>query len=417
MRVHRTIRCRVHAGTQVKARKLSGTAGACRFAWNHFVGKLRDEYRYYGKGDLKCGIVDYRFYSMGKLFTILRTHCEPWLQAYSANIVKNSLKPIETAYKQFYKKEGGLPRFHARYAHPDSFPLVAGTFRIRGRHLHIAKVGEVLLLGHNPYPNAKPVSGTVKKECGKWYAYIVYEVEQSDEVIQSDNPVGIDRNVGQVTCSDGIVYRMPAIDLLEARRRRYQRMMARRRCGSRKHKVKPSNKYLRAKHFHAITSRKIKNIRSNWCHHVSREVSGKYSTVYLENLNTKGMTRSARGTIMNPGRNVRAKAGLNSGILSTGWYKLEQCLGYKTHVEYVDPKYTSQTCNKCGCVDKNNRVSQSVFICTACGHRDNADRNAALNIKASGNGATGRGGSEKTLKDLSYKARPVKRQMDTKFLV
>ena len=64
-----------------------------------------------------------------------------------------------------------------------------------------------------------------------------------------------------------------------------------------------------------------------------------------------------------------------------------------------------------------NMIVRGSLICTACGHRDNADRNAALNIKASGNGATGRGGSEKTLKDLSYKARPVKRQMDTKFLV
>ena len=330
-------------------------------------------------------------------------------------IVRGVLQPIETTYKKFYRKEGGLPRFHARYVHPDSFPLVAGTFRIRGRHMHIAKIGEVLLLGHNPYPCGAVKSGTVKRECGNWHAYIVYEVEQEEEEREFTS-VGIDRNIGQVTCSDGIVYRMPVINRLEARRRRYQRMMARRKCGSRKHKVKPSNRYLKAKHSHAITSREIKQKRNNWCHHVSSEIAENYSVVHLEDLNTKGMTKSAKGTATAPGKNVKVKSGLNKGILRTNWYQLEQCLGYKARVEYVDPKYTSRRCHKCGHKDKNNRVSQSVFICTDCGHRDNADLNAALNIKeqgdavlnykASGNGAAGRGGGVVT--------RPVKRQMDTR---
>ncbi len=416
MKVHRTIRYRVHPGTQAKARKLAGLAGACRFVWNHFVGKLRDEYLAYGR----CKPW---YYTLGKQFTLLRRHCEPWLQEYSANIVKSSLKPIEIAYKKFYDKKGGLPRFHARYVHHESFPLVSGLFRIRGRHLHIAKIGEFLLLGHNPYPDAKPVSGTVKRECGNWYAYVVYAVEQK-EIKREYYSVGIDRNVGQITCSDGIVYRGPDTTLLEARRRRYQRMMARRKCGSRKHKVKPSNRYLRAKHSHAITCRKIRQKRVNWCHHVSKEVSERYSVVHLEDLNTKGMTRSAKGTAVVPGRNVKAKSGLNKGILKTDWYKMEQYLGYKTQVNYVPAQYTSITCNKCKCKNKKNRVSQSLFVCVDCGHRDNADWNAALNIKkrgevvmslkASGNGAAGRGDGGKTLKELlSDRARSVKRQMDT----
>ncbi len=416
MKVHRTIRYRLHAGTHAKARKLAGLAGACRFVWNHFVGKLRDEYIAYGR----CRPW---YFTLGKQFTLLRRYCEPWLQEYSANIVKSSLKPIETAYKKFYDKKGGLPRFHARYVHHESFPLVSGLFRIRGRHLHIAKIGEVLLLGHNPYPDAKPVSGTVKRECGNWYAYIVYKVEQK-EVKREYNSVGIDRNVGQITCSDGIVYRMPDTTRLEARRRRYQRMMARRKCGSRKHKVKPSNRYLRAKHSHAITCRKIKQKRNNWCHHVSSEIAENYSVVHLEDLNTRGMTRGAKGTATAPGRNVKAKSSLNKGILRTNWYKLEQYLGYKTQVNYVSAKNTSRACNKCGCINEKNRVSQSMFVCVDCGHRDNADWNAAkngkvlgdatLNYKASGNGATGRGGGGKTLKELlTDKARPVKRQMDT----
>lgn len=152
---------------------------------------------------------------------------------------------------------------------------------------------------------------------------------------------------------------------------------------------------------------------------MSREIAGKYSLVHLEKLSIKGMTKSAKGTADEPGKNVRAKSGLNRVILASCWSKLHQCLDYKTNTNYIHPAYTSQTCNQCGHVDKKNRKSQAEFVCTACGHRENADVNAALNILAFGNGAAGRGGGEKAIKDSpeSLMARPGKRQMDTKLLV
>ena len=310
-------------------------------------------------------------------------------------IVRQSLKPIETAYRQFFKGGGGLPRFHAKYVRPDSFPLCTGAFRMRGRYLYIAKVGEVLLLGHNPYPNGVAKSGTVKRECGKWYAYITYEVEQS-EVSKVQIEVGLDRNVGQVTLSDGTVYRMQDTTKYERRVRRYQRMMARRQGPNRKKGIKASNRWRRAQSLHQKAQATLRHVRQNWCHGVSREVADKYSLVHLEKLNNRGMTRSAKGTKDNPGTKVRAKTGLNRVILASCWGKFHQCLDYKTNTNYVDPAYTSQTCNKCRHVDKKNRKTQSVFICTDCGHRDNADVNAGLNILASGNGAAGRRGGEVT---------------------
>jgi putative transposase len=54
-------------------------------------------------------------------------------------------------------------------------------------------------------------------------------------------------------------------------------------------------------------------------------------------------------------------------------------LAYKVaRLVKVDPFYSSQTCASCGAVDRRSRESQAVFVCTACGHRDNADRNAAV---------------------------------------
>ena len=168
-------------------------------------------------------------------------------------------------------------------------------------------------------------------------------------------------------------------------------MMARRDCGCSKTKRKPSNRYMKAKWLHQKTSRKIHQIRDNWLHHVSKEIADRYSVVYVENLNIKGMTASAKGTIESPGKKVKQKTGLNKSIQSTGWGKLEQMLEYKTNVIKVSAHFTSQRCNKCGHLDKDNRKTQADFKCLACGHRDNADVNAALNILALGNRATGRG--------------------------
>ena len=396
MKMHRTLRYRLHPRTQAKAHKLHELAGASRFVWNHFVGVLRDEYAAYGK----C---DPRWYSLNIRFTNLRKQL-PWLQGYSYAIVRQSLKPIETAYRQFWKGEGGLPKFHGKHTHAPSIPLGTGMFKLQGDFLHIQKVGQLKLSGNNPYSEGKPVSGTVKHECGKWYAYIVYEVQVTKKP-ESINSVGMDRNVGQVARSDGTIHYTPDTERLEARKRRYQRMMARRQRGSRQQGVKPSNRYLKAKNLAARTHQKIVQVRTDWCHQVSREIANEYNVVYLEDLNTKAMTKSAKGAADHPGKHVKQKAKLNKAIQNSGWGKLEQCLGYKASVMKVPPAYTSQTCQACGHTDKHNRKTRAYHECVACGYRDHADVNAALNILAFGNGASGRGGGGV--------ARPVKRQMDT----
>jgi len=99
----------------------------------------------------------------------------------------------------------------------------------------------------------------------------------------------------------------------------------------------------------------------------------------------------------------RAKAGLNRGILASGWGLLVRRLEEKApgRVEKIKPHYTSQRCSACGRVDRGSRESQAVFRCTACGFACNADVNAAINI-AAGHAVTARGGDGA--------ARPVNRE-------
>ena len=106
--------------------------------------------------------------------------------------------------------------------------------------------------------------------------------------------------------------------------------------------------------------------------------------ICVEDLKIAGLTRSARGTAAQPGRNVGQKAGLNREIMASGWGLLVRRLEQKApgRVELVSPAFTSQRCSACGHVDAKSRKSQALFACTACNFTLNADVNAAKNIAA-----------------------------------
>jgi putative transposase len=125
----------------------------------------------------------------------------------------------------------------------------------------------------------------------------------------------------------------------------------------------------------------------------STDIARRFDVIKVEDLQIKNMTRSAKGTRENPGRSVRAKAGLNRGILRSGWGLLVRRLEQKApgRVERIRLAFTSQRCSACGQVDGRSRESQAVFRCTACGYACHADVNAAKNI-AAGHAVTARGG-------------------------
>jgi transposase len=117
---------------------------------------------------------------------------------------------------------------------------------------------------------------------------------------------------------------------------------------------------------------------------LSTGLARRFDVIRVEALDIMAMTRSAKGTAGAPGRNIAAKAGLNRGILRSGWGLLVARLEDKApgRVEKVPSAYTSQRCSACGHVDRDSRESQARFRCTACGYAANADVNAARNIAA-----------------------------------
>ena len=257
---------------------------------------------------------------------------------------------------------------------PDGF-TIPDAVNLDGNRLPIPRLGKVRPArgSHHLYRGCAPKTVRLLQEgtdrYPKWYATVVYAVPVAPlQPPAADGELGVDRNVGQATDSDGAVYAQPDTTKLDANIQRKQRRR-----------------------------------RENAAHQHSRKLADTAAAVVLEDLNVQAMTQSAQGTVEQPGTNVKAKSGLNREILASGWGRLERNLAYKAGlVVKVDPAYTSQTCAQCGHVNKENRKIQATFQCTACGHTANADRNAAVNIldrgfplirQARGTGASARRGA------------------------
>jgi putative transposase len=186
-------------------------------------------------------------------------------------------------------------------------------------------------------------------------------------------------STGELLHSQGLTARE------HTRLRRLERKLARTRRGSnRRRRVTRAIARLRARE----TDR-----RKDWAEKTSTDIARRFDVIKVEDLQISNMTRSARGTREHPGRNARAKAGLNRGILRSGWGLLVRRLEQKApgRVQKIKPHYTSQRCSACGQVDPKSRESQADFRCTACGYACHADVNAARNI-AAGHAVTARRG-------------------------
>lgn len=125
---------------------------------------------------------------------------------------------------------------------------------------------------------------------------------------------------------------------------------------------------------------------NNARHQATAQIARTYGTVCVEDLNTKAMTASAKGTVEAPGKNVRQKAGLNRQLLITAPGEIRRQLAEKVRrhggrLIAVRPAYSSQTCPDCDHCEAANRPTRDLFRCGACAFTAPADQVGALNIK------------------------------------
>ena len=209
--------------------------------------------------------------------------------------------------------------------------------------------------------------------------------------------VGLDRGcVHTLASSDGIFMDMPKPSKAELKRLRYlQRRMARQdrtneARGGRTAKFASKRRQRTLTEFNTLQGRIVRR-RNDWIEKTTTSLAKANILVAMEDLDVKAMTKrpKPKPDPDNPGQylhnGAKAKTGLNRSILSNNWSRLRKRLKDKMDANggrlvLVPAAYTSQACHKCGHVAKENRDSQAVFHCVRCGHRANADINAAKNI-------------------------------------
>ena len=319
----------------------------------------------------------------------------PWLAAGSQTVQQQALRDFAQAMAAFLDPGNPAGRPSWRKAGRDEGFRITGRrgrqWEVRRVSRHVGqvwvpKVGWIRFRWSRAIPAGAKSYRVTMDRAGRWHvAFAVIP----DPVPAPGNgqAVGIDRGVAvSAALSTGDLLHCPALTARERTRlRRLQRKLARARRGSnRRGRVKCEIARLRARE----TDR-----RKDWAEKVSTGIARRFDLIRVEDLQIGNMTRSARGTRENPGRNVRQKAGLNRGILGSGWGLLVRRLQEKApgRVEKISPSCTSQRCSACGQVDRDSRESQAVFRCTACGFACHADVNAAINI-AAGHAVTARGG-------------------------
>lgn len=358
----------------------------------------------------------------------------PFLQDYPSKMLLKVCDSFGRAFSDAFKTDKGFPKFKKK-GRGDSFGCDDFSLEMDGSHPYITLPVPQGLKGRNKHkamllnPNGKiakllirqhrALEGKAKNitiSCKAEQWYIAIQVETEQEIKAHPHPdvmVGGDRGVAKsLVLSTGEMLNLGEdfnssrvnLDKAEAKKKKYQRLLNRKR---EKNGNKVSQRYLKIKQQLARQSLRVSNMRHDFVHKVTHYLSQNHALVVLEDLKTKNMTASAKGTAEAHGKNVKQKAGLNRSILEQNWYEVQRQLAYKMtwingKVAYVDPKHTSQMCSECGHVAKVNRQSQSVFQCVACGHEENADVNAAKNIlsrflksAAEGCSVEGRGGDTK----------------------
>jgi putative transposase len=333
----------------------------------------------------------------------------PWLAAGSVIVHQQALRDFHVAHASWF---ASLRQWRKRCSKtpPGERPLAPSppSWRKRGRsegfrivavgpqgvrrrnrrwgEMLVPKLGWVRFRWSRPVLAAKSYRVT-RDRAGRWHVAFA-AMPPAIPAPGNCQVVGVDRGITvSAALSTGELLIVAGLRPAERRRlRQLQRRQARQRKGSRRREQTKL----------AIARLKAREAdrRRDWTEKTSTDLARRFDLICVEDLDVRVMTRTGRGTVQRPGRGVRQKAGLNRGILASGWGRLVVRLENKAsdRVQKVTAAYTSQACNACGHIARESRESQPRFRCVACGHVAHADVNAARNIAAAGQAVAARGG-------------------------
>ena len=386
---------------------LSQWIGCARVIWNAKC----DEHRYYttfARKYLPVGTyapVDQK-YSQFK-----DKELTPWLSQCPSQILRNSAVNWYKTYNNFIKGKCGKPRRKKKHDNI-SIHLTRELFEFQlypdgVTRLFIGtksnNIGFLVLKTHRKFKEPKSIR--VKKKNGRYWVSFCYDdpIDESElktkqehlDVLQTRTTQELENMVEAIdrgTCCpaqttdasyDFSPEQKKSLQREERKRKRLQKAMHRGEKGS--------NRRQKKKWRIARSYEKQANIREDFNHKTSKKLVKNASVLIFEALKTKQMTKRPKAKVdEQTGRflpnGAKRKTGLNKAILSVGWHQLEKFTEYKAHraskvVFKVSAYQSSQECADCGHTHPDNRKRRELFVCLGCGHRENADVNAAKVLK------------------------------------
>jgi len=363
--------------TKKQKEVIASQIGATRYIYNRALALKIFAYKKFGKNIGKFDLIKHTT-------KLKKREKTAWLKEIDSQALQQSISNMDRAYKSFFKSGFGFPKFKSKHSSKQSYQYPQRVkLNEKQSKIYLPKVGWVKIRGfREEFANCKIKTVTISLEAYQYHSSILLD-DGIETIKPSHNGKAIGLDIGvKLIVADSNGKRVKALNLEKELKK------LRLRAKQLSNKKKNSNNRIKVKQKLAKINLKIANQRKDFLHKLSTQYS-ENQTIVIEDLKIKNMSKSAKGTVETPAKNVAQKRGLNRAITQQSWGLFFEMLEYKTarrggKLIKVEPKYTSQTCSSCGYIDKKNRVNQSKFVCIACGYCENADINASKNILARG---------------------------------
>jgi putative transposase len=351
---------------------LAKAFGCARVVFNDAV-RAREDARKAQQPFPKIGELSTRLITQAK-----QTTSRSWLGEVSTVVLQQSLRDVETAYRNFFASlkgtrkgaKTGPPRFKSRKDTRQSIRFTANArwhLTDSGR-LNLPKIGAVKVKWSRTLP-ATPTSVTVVKDAaGRFFASFVIDTDPATDATRmpdTDRTIGIDLGLTHfAVLSDGTKIDSPRfLRRAEKKLKKAQQELSRKQKGS-KNRAKARREAARA---HA----KVTDARHEFHHQLSTKLISENQGIGVEDLSVAGLARTR----------------LAKSVHDAGWSSFINMLQYKaerygrTLVKIGRFEPTSQTCSTCGVKDGPKPLDVREWTCAACGAVHDRDINAAINVK------------------------------------
>ena len=345
----------------VQATYFAKAAGVARFAYNWALAEWQRQYEAW-KADNSRPRPSQA--ALRRQLNAIKREQFPWMLEVSKCAPQMAIIQLGEAFKNFFAGRAKYPKFRKKGVH-DRFTLINDQFSVEGSRIRIPNLGWVRMRESLRFAG-KIMSATISRVADRWFVSITVDTEDPPKhKAENQGIVGVDLGVSALaTLSTGeiITGPKPHKALLD-RLRRLSRSLSRKQKGSR-NRQKAKAKLAR---LHA----RIANIRLDALHKLTTEITRRFHTIGIEDLNVRGMM---------------ANRHLARSIADMSFHEFRRQLEYKAErrgglVVVADRWFpSSKTCSACGSAQEAMPLSVRQWICPDCGARHDRDLNAARNL-------------------------------------